>query len=178
MIKPNYLAILPPTQYHSFFRNLPPFVICHFVSHDLAWLYDLIRMSISPDFGSKLLCLAAPAESLFTNLSCRRVLHNSSSCPGLRTESAVQMLSLAFHRWYFCCVFKISCQDVFKVDRMGEILPPDKLLMVLFSSCLLCCCSSTSLDQILISSCGIFCWDDCDDDETISCSALDVTRAP
>ena len=24
--KPNYLAILPPTQHHSFFRNLPPFL--------------------------------------------------------------------------------------------------------------------------------------------------------
>ena len=24
LIKPNYLAILPPTQHHSFFRNLPP----------------------------------------------------------------------------------------------------------------------------------------------------------
>ena len=24
MIKPNYLVILPPTQHHSFFRNLPP----------------------------------------------------------------------------------------------------------------------------------------------------------
>ena len=23
-IKPNYLVILPPTQHHSFFRNLPP----------------------------------------------------------------------------------------------------------------------------------------------------------
>ena len=25
LIKPNYLAILPPTQHHSFCRNLPPF---------------------------------------------------------------------------------------------------------------------------------------------------------
>ena len=25
LIKPNYLVILPPTQHHSFFRNLPPF---------------------------------------------------------------------------------------------------------------------------------------------------------
>ena len=24
LIKPNYLVILPPTQHHSFFRNLPP----------------------------------------------------------------------------------------------------------------------------------------------------------
>ena len=28
LIKPNYLAILPPTQHHSFFRNLPPFLVC------------------------------------------------------------------------------------------------------------------------------------------------------
>ena len=27
LIKPNYLAILPPTQYHSFFRNLPPLFV-------------------------------------------------------------------------------------------------------------------------------------------------------
>ena len=26
LIKPNYLAILPPTQHHSFFRNLPPLI--------------------------------------------------------------------------------------------------------------------------------------------------------
>ena len=26
LIKPNYLTILPPTQHHSFFRNLPPFL--------------------------------------------------------------------------------------------------------------------------------------------------------
>ena len=26
LIKPNYLVILPPTQHHSFFRNLPPFI--------------------------------------------------------------------------------------------------------------------------------------------------------
>ena len=25
LIKPNYLVILPPTQHHSFFRNLPPY---------------------------------------------------------------------------------------------------------------------------------------------------------
>ena len=31
LIKPNYLVILPPTQHHSFFRNLPPLFICHFV---------------------------------------------------------------------------------------------------------------------------------------------------
>ena len=24
LIKPNYLVLLPPTQHHSFFRNLPP----------------------------------------------------------------------------------------------------------------------------------------------------------
>ena len=72
--------------------------ICRFVCLDSAWLYDLIKTSISPDFGSKRLRLVAPAESLFTNLSCRRVVHNSSSCPGLRTESAVQMLSLVFRR--------------------------------------------------------------------------------
>ena len=27
LIKPNYLVILPPTQHHSFFRNLPPLFI-------------------------------------------------------------------------------------------------------------------------------------------------------
>ena len=27
LIKPNYLVILPPTQHHSFFRNLPPLII-------------------------------------------------------------------------------------------------------------------------------------------------------
>ena len=28
LIKPNYLVILPPTQHHSFFRNLPPLYVC------------------------------------------------------------------------------------------------------------------------------------------------------
>ena len=27
LIKPNYLVILPPTQHHSFFRNLPPLFV-------------------------------------------------------------------------------------------------------------------------------------------------------
>ena len=27
LIKPNYLVILPPTQHHSFFRNLPPLLV-------------------------------------------------------------------------------------------------------------------------------------------------------
>ena len=27
LIKPNYLVILPPTQHHSFLRNLPPLLI-------------------------------------------------------------------------------------------------------------------------------------------------------
>ena len=37
LIEPNYLVILPPTQHHNFFRNLPPlfFVVC-FCS--LIWL--------------------------------------------------------------------------------------------------------------------------------------------
>ena len=30
-VKPNYLVILPPTQHHSFFRNLPP--LCLNLSH-------------------------------------------------------------------------------------------------------------------------------------------------
>ena len=40
LIKPNYLAILPPTQHRSFFRNLPPLFVCcprqvyvYFVDH-------------------------------------------------------------------------------------------------------------------------------------------------
>ena len=28
LIKPNYLVIRPPTQHHSFFRNLPPLFVC------------------------------------------------------------------------------------------------------------------------------------------------------
>ena len=33
LIKPNYLVILPPTQHHSFFRNLPPLFIYTNVLH-------------------------------------------------------------------------------------------------------------------------------------------------
>ena len=32
LIKPNYLVILPPTQHHSFFRNLPPLCVCTFLT--------------------------------------------------------------------------------------------------------------------------------------------------
>ena len=37
LIKPNYLVILPPTQRHSFFRNLPPSLLC---LHDCDWSRD------------------------------------------------------------------------------------------------------------------------------------------
>ena len=30
LIKANYLVILPPTQHHSFFRNIPPLFIIGF----------------------------------------------------------------------------------------------------------------------------------------------------
>ena len=40
LIKPNYLVILPPTQHHSFFRNLPPLFFCfHCVPQCLSVLY-------------------------------------------------------------------------------------------------------------------------------------------
>ena len=34
LIKPNYLVILPPTQHHSFFRNLPPLFVCFSIKLD------------------------------------------------------------------------------------------------------------------------------------------------
>ena len=47
LIKPNYLVILPPTQHHSFFRNLPPFCVVIPCSSDYyanrcREIYDLI----------------------------------------------------------------------------------------------------------------------------------------
>ena len=41
LIKPNYLVILPPTQHHSFFRNLPPLypTTDYFTVHLLALIY-------------------------------------------------------------------------------------------------------------------------------------------
>ena len=41
MIKPNYLVILPPTQHHSFFRNLPPLLI-HVLQPRIKILYIII----------------------------------------------------------------------------------------------------------------------------------------
>ena len=42
LIKPNYLVILPPTQHHSFFRNLPPLPI---LSSSFDWFIGLERFS-------------------------------------------------------------------------------------------------------------------------------------
>lgn len=53
--------------------------ICRLVCHDSAWLCDLIKKSISPEFGSKLLRLVAPAELFFTDLPFRAAVHSSSS---------------------------------------------------------------------------------------------------
>ena len=46
VIKPNYFVILPPTQHHSFFRNLPPvFVLCLFGFVEAAKFRDLGEFS-------------------------------------------------------------------------------------------------------------------------------------
>ena len=37
LIKPNYLVILPSTQHHCFFRNLPPLFVFGIMT-DLFWL--------------------------------------------------------------------------------------------------------------------------------------------
>lgn len=58
---------------------------------------------------------------------------------------------------------------------MGEILPPENCSRY---------CSVGALSVAVFqlqpdtdSSSGILYWNDCDNDETISCSVLDVTRA-
>ena len=47
LIKPNYLVILPPTQHHSFFRNLPPlsYTIIRQL-HGRANIYFLLTISL------------------------------------------------------------------------------------------------------------------------------------
>ena len=50
-IKPNYLAILPPTQHHSFFRNLTPAINCSF-SH-LPCLNTWLPLSLKLTFSSQ-----------------------------------------------------------------------------------------------------------------------------
>lgn len=63
--------------------------ICCFVCFDLVWLYDLIKMLISLDFGLKCLCLVVLVEFLFINFFCWRVVYNFFFCLGLRIESVV-----------------------------------------------------------------------------------------
>ena len=51
LTKPNYLVILPPTQHHSFFRNLPPLIfnmLCSEVSMSLDNIYRNIAIFVSP----------------------------------------------------------------------------------------------------------------------------------
>ena len=44
LIKPNYLVILPPTQHHSFFRNLPPlFLKNRFIGENIRLLDSIIN---------------------------------------------------------------------------------------------------------------------------------------
>ena len=42
LIKPNYLVILPPTQHHSFFRNLPPLFFLFQYDYDNDGMHELI----------------------------------------------------------------------------------------------------------------------------------------
>ena len=59
LIKPNYLVILPPTQHHSFFRNLPPlfaYKIClpHLLVTSFLRGAPLLRKILDPPLGSAL----------------------------------------------------------------------------------------------------------------------------
>ena len=54
LIKPNYLVILPPTQLHSFFRNLPPLYIYDYkdsLSPDVL----LVRSDLSTGFSDEVI---------------------------------------------------------------------------------------------------------------------------
>ena len=59
LIKPNYLVILPPTQHHSFFRNLPPLCVKYCYSN-LGAIYakGLLLCSLSLLFGGVLVAVA------------------------------------------------------------------------------------------------------------------------
>ena len=47
LIKPNYLVILPPTQHHSFFRNLPPLFV-NYIDRPLSQP----QTGVKPNFGN------------------------------------------------------------------------------------------------------------------------------
>ena len=46
LIKPNYLVILPPTQHHSFFRNLPPLFYCFNLNFNISKLVYLSKLGM------------------------------------------------------------------------------------------------------------------------------------
>ena len=46
LIKPNYLVILPPTQHHSFFRNLPRSVIEVLHDSHVGWQKTIDSFSV------------------------------------------------------------------------------------------------------------------------------------
>ena len=74
LIKPNYLVILPPTQHHSFFRNLPPLSVRSV--YDFCKDYKAACILTRQPSGKKLECFVARRRQMAmscgkkTNLPC------------------------------------------------------------------------------------------------------------
>ena len=72
LIKPNYLVILPPTQHHSFFRNLPPFFLDTVPSGLLVAVVSLHTVPLF-HFRNGLICMFIFTPLHETNTQARRI---------------------------------------------------------------------------------------------------------
>ena len=110
LIKPNYLVILPPTQHHSFFRNLPPlFQVCHLpfpIRQKLR--LQLLKYSPSPAGISSWkrnihwgLCIACCDSLAWTHIfAVAKILQHNL----LRDETSYNIGNLNFGIWW-----KLQC---------------------------------------------------------------------
>ena len=99
--------------------------ICCFVCHVWASLWALTNTLIRSNSMSK--CFRFDPKSSSFNCSPLSESHRRSSCPGLITDNVAANNSLAFLKYYFCCVVEISSHSVFNVDCTGLTLPHVKL---------------------------------------------------
>ena len=121
LIKPNYLVILPPTQHHIFFRNLPPlfslslFCVCLVsitsVSHSVFVLCLFVSLVLSVSHSVFDLCLFVSLVlrqfltlSLFCVCLCRYYYVSVSPCLCFLFLCVVSITSVS-HPVFVLCLF-------------------------------------------------------------------------
>ena len=88
LIKPNYLVILPPTQHHSFFRNLPPLLV-----YSIAW-FQLLGGKPSPSDHLLVKSTLAGAQRLLAHETPKKEPITVSQLEHLVAYKADSMASL------------------------------------------------------------------------------------